>query len=86
VYRIEDESTEWEFTRIKNEDDTTIVFKSVTPIPYYKRASDRLHLIWEDPEKESFQQEQRKVLRFANYTYKMVNEDNKELTPIYIRI
>lgn len=83
-YKIEDEKGEWQFKRVTEIEDK-IVFQSTEPIPYKKDANSRLKLIWE-PESPQFNNQQSMILPFANYAYKMVSEDNKELTPIYIYI
>lgn len=83
-YRIEDEMNEWKFKRL-TEIKEYVTFQSTEPIPFNKQASNRLKLIWE-PIESNFEEEQNMILPFANYSYKMVSEDNKELTPIYIHI
>lgn len=85
TYKITDKKNEWVFTEIlKNEE--SIVFESKDIIPFFKFATDRLMLSWTNNQPISFENEQTMVLPYPNYAYKMVNEDNKELTPVYIYI
>lgn len=98
TYDIVDESDnhitdKWTFkkTSIINELDSDleknkIIFQSTEPIPYFKKASNRFKLKWSPKEESDFEKAQEMILPFANYTYKMVNEDNIELTPVYIYI
>lgn len=77
----------WQFE--KSSDPKTpqlIIFQSKTPLAYKKKAGDRLKLIWGPKNKNKHQEDQEMILPYANYEYKMVNKDNKELTPIYIHI
>ena len=63
-----------------------LIFQSIEPIPYFKRASNRFKLKWGPKVESQFEKNQEMILPFANYSYKMVNEDNIELTPVYIYI
>ena len=83
-YRIADELGEWHFN-LKAQTNKELIFQSETPIAYHKRASERLKLFWKDPG-SALQNEHSMVLPFGNYAYKLVNRDNKELTPIYIHL
>lgn len=76
----------WEFEQIENDNPNEIIFRSTIPLPYQKKAETRLELVWGPEQKTRFEEDQKMILPFANYTYKMVNKDNKELTPIYIHI
>ncbi|WP_452223620.1 hypothetical protein [Lacinutrix chionoecetis] len=84
-YSIIDEEGSWQFKAV-SKDDEFIKFQSDTAIAYSKKASKRLKLIWTTKEESRFQEAQSMILPFANYTYKMVTEDSKELTPVYIYI
>ncbi|MEM5567083.1 hypothetical protein WNY78_18320 [Psychroserpens sp. AS72] len=77
---------EWKFEKIPNENTTEIIFRSNIPLPYFKKAQKRLELEWESKQISNQQDNQKMILPYANYLYKMVDNDNKELTPIYIYI
>lgn len=93
-YRIEDiideidisnKNKKWAFEEVaKNKE--RIIFQSTEPIPYSKKATDRFRLNWDDSQKGPFKHEEKMTLPYPNCAYKMVNEDNKELTPVYIYI
>ena len=83
-YQIEDNFGEWSFKRIDS-DGETIIFQSESPIAFQKKADNRLQLIW-GPETSSFNEKHSIILPFANFKYKMVDQANNELTPIYIHI
>jgi len=78
--------TAWEFEKISDENATEIIFQSKTPLAYTKIAQKRLEFRWGPKQKSNLVKGQKMTLPFANYEYKMVNKDNKELTPIYIHI
>lgn len=82
---LNEENKKWEFLEISR-DNETITFRSKDTIAYSKKASNRLKLIWSGDQDNRFEEEQSMVLPFANYAYKMISVDNKELTPIYIYI
>ncbi len=60
--------------------------QSTEPIPYFNKASNRFKLKWSPKVETRFEKKQEMILPYANYAYKMVIEDNKELTPVYIHI
>lgn len=77
---------EWKFEKISVENATEIIFQSKIPLAYTKKAHKRLVLKWGPKQRSSHEKIHKMILPFANYEYKMVNLDNKELTPIYIHI
>ena len=77
---------EWKFEKISDENATEIIFQSKIPLAYTKKAQKRLELKWGPKQRSNLVEGQKMTLPFANYKYKMVNQDNKELTPIYIHI
>jgi len=94
-YKIEDsqegndnivENVKWIFIKVSEEGEDPIIFRSKEPMPYFKKASDRFKLKWQSKEVPRLQDPRQMVLPFPNYAYKMVDEDNNELTPIYIYI
>jgi hypothetical protein len=78
--------TAWDFEKISDENATKIIFRSKTPLPYAKKAQKRLELKWGSEQISNLERAKTMILPFANYQYKMVNMDNKELTPIYLHI
>lgn len=101
TYSIEDEfqqgqeagNKKWTFKEVSvvkeinsDQEKHKIIFQSTEPIPYFKKASNRFKLKWGPMVETHFEKPQEIVLPFANYAYKMVKEDNKELTPVYVYI
>ncbi len=77
---------EWVFEKISDENASEIIFQSKIPLPYKKKARKCLQLEWGPKQESPLEDNQKMILPFANYKYKTVNKDNKELTPIYIHI
>jgi hypothetical protein len=76
----------WEFAETSESKSGEIVYRSKIPLAFSKNATDRLRLVWGQEPSNPLQEDQEMTLPFPNYTYKTVNKDNNELTPIYIHI
>ena len=84
AYKILDKNNQWVFTELyKNEE--VIVFESKNIIPFVKTGTGRLRLLW-TPIGSPFEEGQSMVLPFADCRYRMINDDNKEVTPVYIHV
>ncbi len=91
-YKIEDQGQEWQFEPAGTGEHGTFAFRSTTPIPYSRRATDRLKLVWGTSGPSQFPREQQMTLPFADYGHQMMekkNKDSKEVvayTPVYVHI
>lgn len=90
---LEEGNEKWTFEKLSvieqvnsDQEKPKLIFQSTEPIPYLKKASNRFKLKWGPKIEIRFEKDQEMILPFANYANKMVTENNKELTPIYIYI
>ena len=76
----------WEFNLISHSENEQLVFQINAPMPFMKRSDGRFVLEVTPPEGQQHLEKFEMVLPYATYAYKMVDENNIELTPIYIYI
>lgn len=82
-FSVEDKEQEWLFESSNLNENRT--FRSSAPIPYQRKASDRLQLKWENQEDAFQYQHFKKNLPFPNYRFQR-QEDTVKISPIHITI